>query len=339
MRIFDKNSGEKIGSYRIVQIEDGSITFGGADFPIVDGENIYFCNARGGFETPDQLQIWDKESLSAKVIKEFQGDEQGMVADDENLYIAASPHSLVFTKQGDMIAKLLSSYSIGVSNKHIFLGQAFFGEDEVLRGRIAVYDKETYTCLRWVECPGIPREIISDEVWLYAITDSDETGQTLLIWDFTGIAVLWIPCDPTPANDAFAVSIPVTLSVLASDPCGYTLTVTFYGTSDDSIIGTDTEVRSGSRAEVTWSGLTPNTIYSWYAKSCNMCYCATSATWSFTTVEEWVPWPWWLYDENDSGYIEIGELLDAISDYIGGDITISQLLELISLYINHTPKP
>jgi hypothetical protein len=46
----------------------------------------------------------------------------------------------------------------------------------------------------------------------------------------------------------------------------------------------------------------------------------------------------WTYDEDDSGYIEIGELLDAISDYIGGDITISQLLEIISLYISHTHK-
>ena len=47
----------------------------------------------------------------------------------------------------------------------------------------------------------------------------------------------------------------------------------------------------------------------------------------------------WSYDEDGSGYIEIGELLHAISDYIGGDITISQLLEIISLYIGHTPKP
>ena len=46
----------------------------------------------------------------------------------------------------------------------------------------------------------------------------------------------------------------------------------------------------------------------------------------------------WSYDEDNSGFIEIGELLPAISDYIGGDITISQLLEIISLYISHTPK-
>jgi hypothetical protein len=50
---------------------------------------------------------------------------------------------------------------------------------------------------------------------------------------------------------------------------------------------------------------------------------------------EWNPW---AYDEDGSGYIEIGELLDAISDYIGGGIDISKLLEIISLYISHTPK-
>jgi hypothetical protein len=46
----------------------------------------------------------------------------------------------------------------------------------------------------------------------------------------------------------------------------------------------------------------------------------------------------WSYDEDDSGYIEVDELLHAISDYIGGGITISQLLELIGLYISHTPE-
>jgi hypothetical protein len=53
------------------------------------------------------------------------------------------------------------------------------------------------------------------------------------------------------------------------------------------------------------------------------------------TVGDWDPW---AYDEDNSGYIEIGELLQAINDYISGDITISQLLEIINLYINHTHK-
>lgn len=46
----------------------------------------------------------------------------------------------------------------------------------------------------------------------------------------------------------------------------------------------------------------------------------------------------WVYDEDDSGFIEIGELLQTITDYIGGNVTISQLLEVIRLYISHTPK-
>lgn len=44
------------------------------------------------------------------------------------------------------------------------------------------------------------------------------------------------------------------------------------------------------------------------------------------------------YDEDDSGYIEIGELLHAVSDYIVGKTTISQVLQVINLYINHTHR-
>lgn len=43
----------------------------------------------------------------------------------------------------------------------------------------------------------------------------------------------------------------------------------------------------------------------------------------------------WAYDIDGSGYIEIGELLDAISDYIGGKIDIDSLLEVINLYMDH----
>ncbi len=51
-------------------------------------------------------------------------------------------------------------------------------------------------------------------------------------------------------------------------------------------------------------------------------------------------WDPWVYDTDpEDGYIEINELLHAISDYIGGNITISQLLNVISLYITHTPRP
>lgn len=45
----------------------------------------------------------------------------------------------------------------------------------------------------------------------------------------------------------------------------------------------------------------------------------------------------WSYDEDDNGYIEIDELLDAIDDYIGGVTDISLLLDVMSHYINETP--
>lgn len=60
--------------------------------------------------------------------------------------------------------------------------------------------------------------------------------------------------------------------------------------------------------------------------------CTDSIMILFPTYEE-TPW---VYDEDGNGYIEISELLHAINDYIGGDISISQLLDIISLYINHT---
>lgn len=68
-----------------------------------------------------------------------------------------------------------------------------------------------------------------------------------------------------------------------------------------------------------------------------VCDAYTTSVYDYTDFET-VGWDPWVYDGDGSGYIEIGELLQAINDYIGGDITISQLLELINLYISHTPK-
>jgi hypothetical protein len=49
------------------------------------------------------------------------------------------------------------------------------------------------------------------------------------------------------------------------------------------LIGTVENIPSGSNASVTWSGLTNNTEYEWYAVSSDGTQDATSPTWSFTT--------------------------------------------------------
>lgn len=51
------------------------------------------------------------------------------------------------------------------------------------------------------------------------------------------------------------------------------------------------------------------------------------------------PFDPWDYDVNGNGYIDIGEQLAAIEDYMAGRITISQELEVINLYVSHTHRP
>jgi len=91
------------------------------------------------------------------------------------------------------------------------------------------------------------------------------------------------PTGPSPADEATSVPVSPELSVLVSDPDGDTMTVTFYDALDDSVIGTVEGVTSGNRAEVTWSGLSYGTVYSWYVQAGDGEATATSDPWSFTT--------------------------------------------------------
>ncbi|MBN2187559.1 MAG: hypothetical protein JW732_08980 [Dehalococcoidia bacterium] len=138
------------------------------------------------------------------------------------------------------------------------------------------------------------------------------------------------PTNPSPGDSATAF-IPVTLSVLVSDPDGDAMDITFHDASDGSVIDTATGVASGDRAAVTWSGLAANTTYSWYATACDgEPLCTTSDTWwNFTTGEEWDPW---AYDENQDGIIQKMEAIHAIQDYFSGKISKAQAIEVIMLY-------
>jgi subtilisin len=92
------------------------------------------------------------------------------------------------------------------------------------------------------------------------------------------------PTNPTPADSATGISTSPTISVDVSDPDGDNIDVSFYDASDDSQIGaTQTGVTSGSTASVSWSGLTGETSYNWYAVADDGVATTQSSNWSFTT--------------------------------------------------------
>ncbi len=92
------------------------------------------------------------------------------------------------------------------------------------------------------------------------------------------------PTNPDPTDGETGVLTDVTLSVDVSDPDGDSLNVSFYNASDDSLIGTDTNVNSGSRASVDWLNLAKNSDYSWYTVSDDGMNTTQSDTWIFHTV-------------------------------------------------------
>lgn len=112
-----------------------------------------------------------------------------------------------------------------------------------------------------------------------------------------------------------------------------------------------TEVEVGEEFAVTvteysddtheWSPCEGATIYVAYEEAIVYVYAEKDGYVRSDKMEVKVTQGWdpWIYDEDGSGYIEIGELLHAIGDYIGGDIDIGQLLNLMDLYVEHSSKP
>jgi hypothetical protein len=145
--------------------------------------------------------------------------------------------------------------------------------------------------------------------WYATACDDGALCTTSATWSFTTKTAAGelptppiAPSSPSPADGATNVTMPVTLSVLVSDPNGDAMTVTFYDASDDSVIGTAVDVASGSRVSISWTGLALGTQYNWYATACDAgALCTTSATWSFTTTLESQPscgvpvgFPWYM---------------------------------------------
>jgi hypothetical protein len=122
----------------------------------------------------------------------------------------------------------------------------------------------------------------------YAEADDGEYTTESDTWSFTTGAGNNAPLgsiNPIPINDATGVDLNPTLSVEVNDPDADSMTVRFYDASDDSLIGTDFSVPSGSRAYIGWFNLDPLSMYSWYAVADDGEFTTQSDTWSFITIK------------------------------------------------------
>jgi len=98
------------------------------------------------------------------------------------------------------------------------------------------------------------------------------------------------PINPKPTDGKTDVTINPKLSVYVFDSNNDKLNVQFYD-KYNTLIGTDSNVSSGTNASITWSGLDYSTIYYWYAIADDSEFTNKSATWSFTTKNAPIPPP------------------------------------------------
>jgi hypothetical protein len=73
------------------------------------------------------------------------------------------------------------------------------------------------------------------------------------------------PPQPSPPDRAENLSSNVSLSVLVTDPDGGMMSVEFYDAANDTLIGIDGDVLSGTRARTVWPQRLRGTTYAWYA--------------------------------------------------------------------------
>jgi photosystem II stability/assembly factor-like uncharacterized protein len=120
----------------------------------------------------------------------------------------------------------------------------------------------------------------------YAIAYDEEYSTQSNTWSFetsAGNNAPSEPVNPIPINDLTGIDFNATLSVEINDPDTDSITVRFYDANDDSLIGTDFSVPSGSRAYIGWFNLNPLSVYKWYAVAYDGEYSTKSDTWSFIT--------------------------------------------------------
>jgi hypothetical protein len=97
------------------------------------------------------------------------------------------------------------------------------------------------------------------------------------------------PDNPTvqnPEDNEKNIGLSPDLTVFVEDPDDDPLDIYFFNSSDDSLIGIKTGVSSGTTASVTWSDLSYDSEYSWYAVADDGEFSTISETWTFTTIVE-----------------------------------------------------
>ncbi|UCH72337.1 MAG: PKD domain-containing protein [Thermoplasmatales archaeon] len=91
------------------------------------------------------------------------------------------------------------------------------------------------------------------------------------------------PTNPDPEHNKENMDLNPTLIVNATDPDNDSMNVYFYNAVDDSLIGFEANVSSGSTASTTWNDLSYETVYNWYAVANDSEYNTSSEQWSFVT--------------------------------------------------------
>jgi len=129
-----------------------------------------------------------------------------------------------------------------------------------------------------------------------ALARNQVSGDNLGTWGFDDVRVDSTnsppidPTNPSPDNNEDTVELEPELTIDVSDPDGDDMDVTFYDASDDSVIGADNGVLSGSTASVSTSdesiGSSQGEEYEWYVEADDGEETTQSDTWSFDTVHE-----------------------------------------------------
>lgn len=113
------------------------------------------------------------------------------------------------------------------------------------------------------------------------------------------------------------------LQVRVTDPDGDSMHVSFYDASDDSLIGTDSNVVNNSIASVVWSGRSFDTPYFWYVNVTDGIGITQSLpSWSFTIVDL-VPPSITIIDPNGGEIYQEDDILQINWTTIKGNGTIT----------------
>ncbi len=154
--------------------------------------------------------------------------------------------------------------------------------DDTLIDNVSDVRNGSFVSVMWTE-------LNHGETYEWYVTAEDNAGLTESpTWSFTtsggtSNTVPDNPMNPFPSDGSTDISTSPTISVEVSDPDDDSMDVSFYDASDDTLIGTDTGVSSGSTASTSWTGLSTETTYSWYAVADDASESVNSTTYSFST--------------------------------------------------------